>query len=335
MRKALEGRGSEAESELMAGICKFGKLLSKFEKVHELLEGKDWFWGKKHGKEQKWAIGDSVTWIACRAISKEVSKLLEKEGEKPREKFDGDGASVIWVGAFGQRTYCSRLVTLRRPIVDVLGFVESRVSTREWGYLKMERESKWILAILNEMVFLRGNHCGVLVVKSLAVEVVRRGGRECFSRLMFPHFIFPAIDYFDSSVWSSGRRSFGCPDGNDFALFVTNVRAGEASSQVPISRSRTALSRMFLALSERTPPSWFGDLLWVGCRVEDSEVGTISVSGQGICTGRSSFLRENIEIVGKTCLTEESNAKAIARSLVKMESGWQFSRIGRPFFWKC
>jgi hypothetical protein len=37
----------------MAGICEFGKVLSKFGKAHQSLEGKDWFWGRKHGKEQR------------------------------------------------------------------------------------------------------------------------------------------------------------------------------------------------------------------------------------------------------------------------------------------
>jgi hypothetical protein len=43
MRKVLERRGNETKGDLVAGICEFEKALSKFGRVHESLEGKDWF----------------------------------------------------------------------------------------------------------------------------------------------------------------------------------------------------------------------------------------------------------------------------------------------------
>jgi hypothetical protein len=94
MRKVLEGRGSQTINKLMAGICEFGKQFSKFGKTHESLEGKDWFWGKKYGKEQRSAIGSWVTWMVCRMMAKEASKLLEEEGEKSREKVKGQRSKV-------------------------------------------------------------------------------------------------------------------------------------------------------------------------------------------------------------------------------------------------
>jgi hypothetical protein len=88
--------------------------------------------GKEAWKGAKVSNCPLVTWITWRAISKEASKLLEEEGEKPREMFEGDGESgTIWVGASCPRTSCSRLVTHRRALGDVLGFVESRASAGE------------------------------------------------------------------------------------------------------------------------------------------------------------------------------------------------------------